>query len=270
MLGRRVITALLLAPPVVAGIWLLPTAAVAAVAAGVFMVALWEWSRLVPVAGPAWQGAYLALALAAMATAWAVGPARLVVGAAWAGVLGWCLVAVWLARVERSGERRLPAPFKALGGLLGVVLAWVLLTGLHLSAQGPVWFLLLLALVWAADICAFFTGRRFGRRRLAPRISPGKTWAGVWGALAGGVAVMMAGGLLLGLAPEPVVGLAALGLVTVGFSVVGDLFESLVKREAGTKDSSSLLPGHGGVFDRLDSLFAAVPAFALGLSWVGA
>lgn len=270
MLRSRVLTAVLLAPPVVAGVWWLPTAAVAAVAALVFMLALWEWARLVPIHSPAARAAYLVAGLALMAAAWFAGSGRWLASAAWAGVIGWAVVALLLVRVESGRGGAWHAAAKAAIGLLGVVLAWVLLTALHGSAQGAAWFLLFLALVWAADVSAYFAGRRYGRSRLAPVISPGKTWAGAWGAVAGSALVMLAGGVVLGMEPTRLAALVALGVLSAAFSIVGDLFESLVKRQAGAKDSSTLLPGHGGLFDRLDSLFAAAPVYSLGVNWVSA
>jgi phosphatidate cytidylyltransferase len=127
----------------------------------------------------------------------------------------------------------------------------------------------MLTLVWLADIGAYFSGRKFGKRKLAPSISPGKTWEGVYG----GVLVNLIWILLvfwlidgwgIGLLPFVLIGVA-----TVAISVVGDLFESVLKREAGVKDSGQLLPGHGGVLDRIDSVIAATPVFVSGFMIAG-
>ena len=121
-------------------------------------------------------------------------------------------------------------------------------------------------IVWAADIGAYFSGRTFGKRKLAPQISPGKTWAGAYGALAAGVVVTALGGWwLLDVHGGQLIGLAVLAAVTVGASIVGDLIESLMKRHAQVKDSGTMIPGHGGMMDRLDSVFAALPVFAAGV-----
>jgi phosphatidate cytidylyltransferase len=157
------------------------------------------------------------------------------------------------------------------------VLAWTLplsawAAGLMFLQVGAVYLLSVLVIVWLADIAAYFVGRAFGRRKLAPHISPGKTWAGVWGAI-GGV-VLVALGVWLAVPDAPFFTnslLPALGVplaivllaLLVVISIIGDLTESLLKRQAGTKDSSDLLPGHGGFFDRLDSMLALLPAAAL-------
>jgi phosphatidate cytidylyltransferase len=159
---------------------------------------------------------------------------------------------------------------RALAGDLILVPAWGALVALHgQEPHGPAWVLFLAALVWLADIGAFFAGRRWGRRKLAVRVSPGKSWEGV----AGGVLAALAGAAVaVVLAGEPlhqVPILFVLVVVTVAASVLGDLTESLFKREAGLKDSGGLLPGHGGVLDRIDSLLAAAPVFVLGLVWLG-
>ncbi|MBS3934824.1 MAG: phosphatidate cytidylyltransferase, partial [Sulfuritalea sp.] len=151
-------------------------------------------------------------------------------------------------------------------GLVVLVPTWAALAALH--QRSPLLLLAVMALVWAADIAAFCAGRTFGRRKLAPQISPGKTWEGVAGAVVGVLAYGMAVAPFL-----PVVhcvrpwALAGLLLLLTALAIVGDLFESLVKRQAGVKDSSALLPGHGGILDRIDSLTATLPLVALTLYW---
>ena len=156
----------------------------------------------------------------------------------------------------------------ALIGWLVLIATWMALV--ELQARSPALLLAFMAVVWIADTAAYFTGRRFGRRKLAPSISPGKTWEGVWGALSATGAYAL---LLLALAPsaglrEPrSIAVAALWLALVllltAMSIVGDLFESQLKRQRGVKDSGNLLPGHGGVLDRIDALLAAMPPAAL-------
>jgi len=135
--------------------------------------------------------------------------------------------------------------------------------------HGNWWALYALLLGWSADTFAYLAGMRWGRRKLAPAISPGKTWAGVYGGLAATAVVAAIGGCLLGVRNLDLFALVVLATLCVCFSVVGDLFESLIKRHAGVKDSGALFPGHGGVFDRLDGLFALLPLFALGKLLLG-
>jgi phosphatidate cytidylyltransferase len=180
----------------------------------------------------------------------------LILAGAW-----WAAALVWLARWRPQR----PASHGALAaaGVLALVPAWAALVWLHTS--GPVWVLILLGLVWIADTAAYFTGRALGRRRLAPLLSPGKTLEGVWGGL---LAVGLYSGilaLLLRLGAVEGVYFVLLGLLAAMVSVEGDLMESLLKRQRGVKDSGQILPGHGGALDRIDSLLAAAPVYALGL-----
>jgi len=129
-------------------------------------------------------------------------------------------------------------------------------------AQGAEWTLFLLFLVWAADTGAFIAGKALGRHKLAPRVSPGKTWEGAAGGLVlGGLFAWLAAGWFV----QPVVSFVAVSLVVVIFSIIGDLTESMLKRYAGLKDSGQLIPGHGGIMDRMDSITAAAPVLMLGL-----
>ncbi len=186
---------------------------------------------------------------------------QLVYAQALAGLVLWLVIAAALLVYRHSGNWSLLVRVFLLG--LGLDLLWICIHGLvfvHYVYGGPV-LLYLFSLVWVADIGAYFSGRKFGKRKLAPRISPGKTWEGV------------AGGLLANLLWISLVyqlrddwGMAfptflAIGIATASISIVGDLFESILKREAGVKDSGKLLPGHGGVLDRIDSVIAASPLF---------
>jgi phosphatidate cytidylyltransferase len=178
----------------------------------------------------------------------------------WLGV-----ASVWLTRLLRPN-----AWVCAFAGWLALWPTWVALVLLRETSP---WLLLALAsMVWVADICAYFAGKTFGRHKLAPRISPGKTWEGVMGALAGVViygivlaVVSQARNWSLAPAFERGAGVPAIAVMVVltAFSIVGDLFESWMKRGAGLKDSSALLPGHGGILDRIDALTSTLPLAAL-------
>jgi phosphatidate cytidylyltransferase len=187
-----------------------------------------------------------------------------------AGALLWGLITLGLVFYRHSGRWPLLARVLMLG--LGLDLLWICvhsLVYLH-YVYGGLLLLYLFTLVWLADIGAYFVGRRFGRRKLAPTISPGKTWEGA----AGGLATTLVWMLLvhqLPVDPKPqLLPFLLLGIVTVAVSIVGDLFVSVLKREAGVKDSGKLLPGHGGMLDRIDSVNAAAPVFLTGLMIVGA
>ena len=151
--------------------------------------------------------------------------------------------------------------------MLVLVPAWLSLVLLHDqgSAEGRRLVMLLLVLIWAADIAAYFTGKRWGKTALANRISPGKTWQGAYGGIVASMAIALGFTLVSNMQQYEIITLILLGLITVPVSIIGDLFESLMKRAANLKDSGSLLPGHGGILDRIDSLTAAGPVFLAGV-----
>ena len=177
-----------------------------------------------------------------------------------AAVLFWVIIApIWLARGVSLQHR---------SALLAAGFIILVPAALALAALPPLQVLAVLVLVWVADSAAYFVGRAWGRRKLAPSISPGKTWEGAWGGIAGALAyAIICGGLAGGVAWIPLVAGAALLAV---LSIVGDLFESAAKRQAGVKDSGTLLPGHGGILDRIDSATATLPLAALLLPWMRA
>jgi phosphatidate cytidylyltransferase len=270
-LGQRVITAAVLAPLAVAAVLWTPTRVFSALLGAAFLLGLWEWARLAGLRSRPLRALLLALgagSMLALSLADAREPLLTLVGA---GLLGWLLACLWLGHFGFAAE---PTPghraLKLGAGVLLVLAAWAALVLLHGQPHGPWWTLYALALVWVADIGAYFAGRAFGRRKLAPSISPGKTWAGVWGALAAAALLALTAGFAgFGLQGWPLAGLLLLTLVAVAFSIVGDLFESLLKRHAHSKDSGALLPGHGGVLDRIDSILAATPVFAAGKLLMG-
>lgn len=270
-LTQRLLTAVVLLPVAVGAILWLPTPYFALVAGALVVAGGWEWSALAGLRSAAARTGFVAALAVTLAAAWVVLPEaaaeRSVLSVA---CLWWGLALALVVRFQVSG--RGPPPgffFRAAAGWLVLVPAWVALVGLHgLADVGPRWVLLLVAAVWAADTAAYFVGRRWGRHRLASRVSPGKSWEGVAGGL---VATLLPAGLALaaGLDAVPAGALVALVLLTALASVLGDLVESLFKRAEGLKDSGWLIPGHGGVLDRIDSLTAAAPVFALGLFGLG-
>lgn len=268
VLSQRIFTALALLPPFLAAVFLLPTAWFAVVIGLVVLLGVLEWLPMIGLRRRSVAWAVLGVLAALMALiagsveAGVVTPAVLLSGAAW-----WLLVPALLWRYSRAAGQ--PAPLSAgpglVVGLLLLLPSWTALVWLHAQAAGPWLVLLLFVMTWMADIGAYFAGRRFGRHRLAAAISPGKTWEGFVGGLL--LALFSAVVLWQFVAPDavPLLPFLLLLLLAIVYSVVGDLFESMIKRRAGVKDSGALLPGHGGVLDRIDSITASATIFAGGL-----
>jgi phosphatidate cytidylyltransferase len=277
MLRTRVLTAVALLALVLCMLFLAPAPVWSLFALVIALLGCWEWSRMSGL-GDGAQGVYLALSGALGAVLWLLyireEPAfpRIAYGGLVLAGLFWLGVAsVWLTRLLR--------PMAWVCAFAGWLVLWPMWLALVLLREASPWLLLALAaMVWVADICAYFAGKRFGRRKLAPRISPGKTWEGVLGAFAGVVAygivlvlVSHARDWSLGPAFERGAGVPAIAVMVVltAFSIVGDLFESWMKRGAGLKDSSTLLPGHGGILDRIDALTSTLPLAALAFVVLG-
>lgn len=263
MLKTRVVTALLLAAALLAVLFLLPPVAATIVFAFIAAVGGWEWAGLMRLDQPArfmFAGVVL---LFCWQTYVAGEPLFLMLWGA-AAVFWIVVVPLWLRNKWSFADNDFVGYAV---GLLLLVPTWAALAALH--ARGP-WVLIgAMALAWVADIAAYFAGRAFGRRKLAPSISPGKTWEGVGGAVAGVILYGIAVGMGTGLTVSSLLAGLVLLIPLTGLTIVGDLFESLMKRQAGIKDSSNLLPGHGGVLDRIDSQLSLLPAAALILSWSG-
>lgn len=265
----RIITALVLIPATVAAVLLLDTVWVATVAAVLFLIGVWEWTRLAGIDGTNARLAYLATVAAALLACYFLRATALPVVLAWTASLAW-LGAFGLIAACQAG-RFDPARLPARAFIGGVVLipAFSSVVSLH-AGPGREMLLFLLILVWVADSAAYFAGRRWGRSLLCSSVSPGKTREGLYAALAGGLAAGIIYGAARGFTGVDFALFLVLCLVTVLMSVVGDLLESLIKRSAGVKDSGSLLPGHGGMLDRIDSLTAAGPVFFTGVRLLGA
>ncbi|MDQ0011383.1 phosphatidate cytidylyltransferase [Luteibacter jiangsuensis] len=271
MLKQRITTAAILIPLVLALILLPPTGFFAALVAIVFVGAAWEWSLLAGCRTPVGRGIVAGVAAAMFVALLIVRTPGLLTVVTLAGVAWWIGCCFWLRHFSFAAAPNAENRMLKLGaGAFVIVPTLAAAILMHSGERGNWWTLLSLVIVWFADTGAYFSGRYFGRRKLAPRISPGKTWAGVYGAIVAGSLVTLLGGFLLGVREGwQLVGLAALGVVTVAIAVVGDLFESLMKRHAEVKDSGDLFPGHGGLLDRLDSVFAALPVFAAGKLLLG-
>ena len=268
-LTQRVVTAAVLVPVVVGGIMALPTQYFAALLAVVMLGAAWEWAALSGWLSPQARLTYMALfALAMLGSGWLADSAEGLSAVLGIALVWWVVALALVGHYQRRGDLA-PGPrwLRGLVGCLVLIPAWAALVSLHgRTAYGVYLVLTLFLLIWSADIAAFFAGRRWGRRRLASRVSPGKSWEGVMGALLAVLAVALAAAVPLGYSGAGLGLFLLLCLGTALISVLGDLTESVFKRQAGVKDSGHLLPGHGGVLDRIDSLTAAAPLFAAGIA----
>jgi phosphatidate cytidylyltransferase len=276
VLRQRIITALVLLALLLPALFVTPVWPFAILTLAAMAAAGWEWARLNQAGTVALPlGLFLGLACAAaLWVGWDEGAPRAVW---WTATVIWVLGGVWMLRCGVAGWPRLPRPARLALGLVALWIAWLALA--NAKGQGLNFILSIFCLVWSADICAYAGGRAFGRRKLAPAISPGKSWEGAWSGMTG--ALVVAAGWLAFDASGRVdstsffgivaarfsfIGLALVVAFLVAMSIVGDLLESLVKRSAGAKDSSGLLPGHGGILDRLDAL---LPVFPIAMALAG-
>ncbi len=276
MLKQRVITALVLAAIFLGALFYFPINGFAFFSALVVLIAAWEWSNLAGYSR-VWQRClYISLnALLMLGCAYLLGlfaqvPAIdsyryvLLLGCGW-----WAFALLLVQGYPSSALLWGAPPLRALMGLLVLVPTWVAFTFVRAQDNGAWLLLLIVAVVACADIGGYFAGRRWGKHKLKPAVSPGKTWEGFLGGVAANLLLSLVLWLVIG---GNYLGYLAIILPTSLVSVLGDLFESMVKRHRGIKDSGVILPGHGGVLDRLDSLTAAAPVFALALlasGWMG-
>lgn len=273
MLKQRIITALVLLAILLPALFYPSPEPFTAVVLVLMAGAAWEWGRLNG-AGGVGSVAVGAVCVALCAASWVFGLTDRSLTPLWVGAGAfWVLGSAWLLRAGVAGWPRIPAPLRLVVGVLALWLAW--LAVVQARAVGINFLLSVMTLVWMADIAAYFAGRAFGLRftknKLAPSISPGKSWEGVWGGVAGVLLLALAwvwadahwqapvASFYTRLAREGWWLLLLGALFMAAMSVVGDLIESLIKRSAGVKDSSNLLPGHGGVLDRVDALLPTLP-----------
>lgn len=268
MLLPRILTALVLLPIVVGAVFFLERNFFACFAGLFFLVAGWEWSRLIKTS-LALRAGWLAVLLVLMA--WVETGRHYAV--LWPAAVFWLLAVVAVLSYPRSAKAWFNTPVMMLAGWLVLVPSFLAVVKIQaegvLGLAGPWALLFILAWVWAADTGAYFAGRAFGKHKLAPAVSPGKTWQG----LVGGVLLAL---LVIALVTQAGVlsfdseiKLALVAIFTILASVFGDLVESMVKREAGVKDSGNILPGHGGMLDRIDSVTSALPVALVGFALFG-
>lgn len=263
-LAQRVVTAVAVLAALLPAFLFLPKAFGLSLVALFVLGAAWEWSAFVSRLPTAWRLAYVVVVAGLIvASRFLVPPVVSAADVALVSMVWWVVALVCIVRFPL----RIGPVAVACCGILVLLPAWVSLAALlETPEKGRTLLLLVLVMVWAADVGAYFVGRQFGRVKLAQAVSPGKTWEGVIGGMACTSLAAVAGAALLG---HPILPAVSLGISVAAISVVGDLTESMFKRNAGLKDSGSLFPGHGGVLDRVDSVTAAAPLFLLLAGWLG-
>ena len=263
----RVSTALVLIP-LVLGITVYGTHGLfAGLCAVVILAGIWEWTGLT---GPRQRSrkAFVLIFTALLLTACYCNINSVMTLFIVGFSLAWWVVALILILRRQDGKKFSPRPILQTGiGIIVLVPAWVSLVALHADPElrGPVLVTCLFIMIWMADTGAYYVGQRWGRKKLASHVSPGKTWEGLYGALGFGLPTAALCSLLLQMTLYKSILFLLVCLLTISMSVVGDLTESMIKRSGGVKDSGGLLPGHGGALDRIDSLTAAAPVFFTGV-----
>jgi phosphatidate cytidylyltransferase len=266
MLKLRVLTAAILVPLCIAIIFFSPPKIFLYITGLITLWAAWEWSSLVTIKKTTHRFIYLFTVYLLMACVLFV-HVYIIFSIAF---VWWCAAAVLVMIYPRTSEFWGKGIWgRAAVGYLTLVPCWVALNYIHYLPNGNWLLLYLFILIWGADSVAFFTGKKWGKHHLVPAVSPKKSWEGLIGALCSTLVITMIAALLLKIPYQQWALFLGLSIITVLFSIVGDLSESMVKRRAGVKDSGTLLPGHGGLLDRIDSLTAAAPLFALGIIVLG-
>ena len=262
MLLQRILTAIPLALVIIWIILFQPARVFFWLTMVMTALAAYEWARL---AGLNRSGQFVyVLILSAIPWAITSHAGQIVDYYVYIAVIWWLSVSLYLFKKQpRAVSREISIP-KLLAGMLVIPAAVLAMNTVHAQDQGPQWLLYGLMLVWVADIGAYFSGKRFGKNKLAPAISPGKTREGLYGAIAAVSIYSLLAAKYFGLGASATAYLLLLAVLLTLVSVAGDLYESVLKREHGVKDSGVLLPGHGGILDRIDSVLAAMPVFMVG------
>lgn len=268
----RILTALVLIPFALGIVFYLPNEGFAVLVAAILGIGAWEWGGFLRSSSQV-RIAYLVLNLAGFGLIWlcldnlSFNALLLSVALLW-----WCLASVWVVIYPRGfGSGQPNRLMVAVTGLLVLLPCFMAMVALHgRGDNGPWQLMVVVAAMWAADSGAYFAGRFLGRHKLAPRVSPGKTWEGALGGMIAGVLLIYAGGhWIYELDAASMQPFLVMGALVIALSIIGDLTESMFKRATNIKDSGNLFPGHGGIMDRLDSLTAAAPCFLLGLQLLG-
>ncbi len=272
MLKQRVLTALILIPLVLAAFHYLPTDILAILIGLIILLGAWEWGEISGLTSPQQLVFFVLFNACAMLLCFTqLNSEFFIRGILLFAILGWVFALLTVLHIQKTQlTLKQNTIISLLIGTMIVIPAWFSILLIH-SADGVrgSWVIFLMVMIWAADSGAYFAGRQFGKHKLADKISPGKSWEGVIGALIASLIVAYIGGRFQGLDGTLLYLFLLLSLGVVSISIVGDLIESLFKRIAGVKDSSNLLPGHGGIMDRIDSLTSAAPFFAASLLILG-
>ena len=270
MLKLRIISALVMVPLVIYGVLYLDNPVFSAILGAILLAGAWEWTHLIPLGTIVARVMYTCALAVLMWLLWRSGLEAFIKPLLLVAFVWWLCALLWLSQPAFLAQASLlNSSLKMLAGVLVILPAWAALSTLHANGErGPILTLMLLVLVWLADIGAYFAGRQWGHRKLAPAVSPGKTWEGVYGGLLSSLLFAAIAGWFFSHSLGWTLMFMMVALLTVMFSVAGDLLESLMKRQSGIKDSGHIIPGHGGVFDRIDSLVAAAPVFLTGFLWL--
>lgn len=266
MLKQRIITGLIMAAIIISGIWFMDPLQFALVSAAVMGLAAWEWAGLSGLDSTTARSYFLAVVFVVMLILSAVASLFVLLAAA--------VILLWLCEQVYLYAKQKPVGFLQkkwrvqLVGVLLFVFCWIGLNAIYAMSTGRQWLIYAIALIACMDTAGYFVGKKMGRRKLCVRVSPNKTWEGFWGGLICVVVLAAIMSVMMHLSLFQAVYLVLISIITGGFALYGDLIESLIKRQAGAKDSGSLLPGHGGVLDRIDGWLAAIPVFALLLVFI--
>ncbi|CAM4450075.1 MAG: Phosphatidate cytidylyltransferase [Legionellaceae bacterium] len=261
MLKHRILTALVLIPSVIWGIYRLSSEAFMFLTLLLTLIAAWEWGRLSGQKRLTTRIIYCGIvAFLAYSNLWHLPELFSLITPIW-----WLFALGLLIFLNKRNTYQFHFPFLLSSlGIIILLTTWYQINVLRYYEPYPAILLFFLLLIWGADIGAYFVGRYIGQHKLAPTISPNKTWEGVWGAIIVTLILALMFAIFLHLSIEKSFLLVILSEVTIIFSIVGDLFESVLKRNQQVKDSGTIFPGHGGMLDRIDSLVAALPIFTLG------
>lgn len=266
MLKQRILTASILIPIVLLILFYLPPIAFCFLITLISLAATWEWTNLMQIKKPISRIAYLLLVLVTFFTALFIPVSTIFLIA----LVWWLFAFVLILFYPRLSNGWGNSQFcRALMGILVMLPCWTALNYIRNQKSGVYAILFLFVLIWGADSAAYFAGKVWGKTKLAPQVSPGKSWQGFIAALIFAILLALFVQWLSNVPTNLWIWGLLVSLVTTIFSVIGDLFESMLKRKVGLKDSGNLLPGHGGVLDRIDSLTAAAPIFALSTIFIG-